>query len=1015
MALTFLHNYLGSIILVIATLFPSVAPSYTDEERERYDEALTELQEGLLEADANGSLDDKLRITTQLIELHEAQEGVFYSATIIAMRLQDRSAILAAMGDWVLAEADLLEAMRVAKNGRYRHDVGERENDLFRVYRSLAEFYLSTGNLKRAYQGYDAARYFRRESIRKRNAAVAENARSTNTPEPMIQALLASTESYAAREWSEGNFLKRLGVFGEAGDSLRAELQAIDRNWEFNNEDSAQSANRTSVVTQHLQSRIRILLDLAELSLRDTRKADARVQLAEATEDIDKAIALIEANPTGITPTDPEAFREAGLPEEVIEKMEREMAAEFEKIEVYTTAAVTHDLEVLRYLKYVRGAEILFQAGDKDTAFSRIKEGLEISRFSEIHKERSFLFPGSTIRPEEAFRLYGDISAALGETEEAQNAYAEAKAISERSYPENHPVILEIEERIAFLAVTETDGLDTSEIHRIIESRMESIRKITSFGTDRQRLAYRSTFDLWGAFATLGRTSDLADMVVGTKGVILESILDDRNLLRLAEQDGDSKAASELRRLRRELMEVELRAERTADSTADRIQRDIAAIEQQLRAAHGTEETSSAALAVSYLDVASSLPDHSVVADFISYQHYHSPGVSKRHYGTLIFRKGQEPVFLGLGPAESLDLLIEEFSARCRNGNEADLEASIRKISGRLLDPLSPYLGPETESLIISPDGSLAFVPFGILLTAENRFLVEDLEISYVINSRRLLTDKRADAPPRQHAVIVSDPDFDSRPNGGPDTSFDQPNSALAIRGGLGEVKLPSLPGTRKESLLLKEKLESDWGWQVSNLAGNLASETELQKTSSPGILHLATHGFFLPDTSDSGPSQEAASAGGIELTNPMHRGGIALSGANRTLEAWGSGVVENTASDGIISAMELADLDLTSTWLVVLSACDTGVGEAVTGEGVLGIRHGLRQAGADNLLLTLWPVGDLATVNFMETFYEGLAKAEADPAAAITAAQVALLTKTRAANGLAHAVRIAGPFVLSR
>src|SRR5262249_49208403 len=155
--------------------------------------------------------------------------------------------------------------------------------------------------------------------------------------------------------------------------------------------------------------------------------------------------------------------------------------------------------------------------------------------------------------------------------------------------------------------------------------------------------------------------------------------------------------------------------------------------------------------------------------------------------------------------------------------------------------------------------------------------------------------------------------------------------------------------------------------------------------TNSPRILHLATHGFFLPESESHKAGTEWEQVGsetklpgemnpdrkpGVLLKNPMYRSGLALTGAQRTLEAWAKGEVPPGENDGIVTAEEVGGLKLEGTWLVVLSACDTGTGEARAGEGVMGLRRGFIQAGAQNLLMTLWPLNDEITVEIMKEFY---------------------------------------------
>src|SRR5262252_9331851 len=146
---------------------------------------------------------------------------------------------------------------------------------------------------------------------------------------------------------------------------------------------------------------------------------------------------------------------------------------------------------------------------------------------------------------------------------------------------------------------------------------------------------------------------------------------------------------------------------------------------------------------------------------------------------------------------------------------------------------------------------------------------------------------------------------------------------------------------------------------------------------------------------------------------NPMHRSGLALAGAETTIEAWKHDEVPPVENDGIMTAEDVSTLDLQGTWLVTLSACDTGSGVARAGEGVMGLRRGFIQAGAQNLLMTLWPISDETTVQIMTDFYDAAQKT-ANPPKALSEVQRDWLVKIRSEDGLARAVRLAGPFIIS-
>ena len=144
-----------------------------------------------------------------------------------------------------------------------------------------------------------------------------------------------------------------------------------------------------------------------------------------------------------------------------------------------------------------------------------------------------------------------------------------------------------------------------------------------------------------------------------------------------------------------------------------------------------------------------------------------------------------------------------------------------------------------------------------------------------------------------------------------------------------------------------------------------------------------------------------------------MHRSWVALARANETLDEWRSGRIPDPLNDGLLTAEEAAQLPLHETWLVTLSACDTGLGTSQAGEGVFGLRRGFALAGARHVLMTLWPVDDDRTRTFMESFYAD-ALATNDAPGALGRTQRRLLGEWRKQDGAGRAARFAGAFVIS-
>lgn len=179
------------------------------------------------------------------------------------------------------------------------------------------------------------------------------------------------------------------------------------------------------------------------------------------------------------------------------------------------------------------------------------------------------------------------------------------------------------------------------------------------------------------------------------------------------------------------------------------------------------------------------------------------------------------------------------------------------------------------------------------------------------------------------------------------------------------------LPGTQLEVKSI-DSLLTEKAWNVEASYGPQATERNLKGSANPYVLHIATHGFFLQENNHEG-------------VNSMIRSGIILAGVDK----------ESATSndDGVLTAYEATNLQLDSTYLVVLSACETGLGETKNGEGVYGLQRGLKVAGAKYVLMSLWKVNDLATRSLMESFYNNWLSGS-DIHSAFKAAQMELRAK---------------------
>lgn len=385
---------------------------------------------------------------------------------------------------------------------------------------------------------------------------------------------------------------------------------------------------------------------------------------------------------------------------------------------------------------------------------------------------------------------------------------------------------------------------------------------------------------------------------------------------------------------------------------------------------------------------------------------------------------------IDLGEAEPIDRMIELFRSgvcaaplarnmvrRPSGDSPVSPEQAGQQLRAAVFDPLIAFLG-DCRSLLLSPDGPLTRLPFAVLPDAEGRLLMDIYQMSYVNAGRDVLGFGTASSGVPSAALVVTDPDFDlaghksqpaSRKAGFWSRLFNWRKSS-APPPSASAPQVPShdrhsrdlprdryhfdrLPGTRREGERIAALLGVQPWQHVTALEGRLKRECR-----SPRILHLATHGFFLEDQKHD-PNQEQRGlglAGGMDRLsgplpeNPLLRSGLALAGANTWLRG---GVPPEEAEDGLLTAEDVSGLDLLATELVVLSACETGLGEVRTGEGVFGLQRAFTLAGAKTLVMSLWSVPDDATRELMEDFYKRILAGEGR-ADSLRNAQLALRTK---------------------
>jgi tetratricopeptide (TPR) repeat protein len=373
-----------------------------------------------------------------------------------------------------------------------------------------------------------------------------------------------------------------------------------------------------------------------------------------------------------------------------------------------------------------------------------------------------------------------------------------------------------------------------------------------------------------------------------------------------------------------------------------------------------------------------------------------------RHYIVFVLHADRldHVAMIDLGSTARIDRMILFFRKAVMTMEPESAEKTVgARLRKAVFEPLQPSL-KNKHTLILARDGNLALLPFEILPAADGGRLVDHYEISYVGSGRDVLRFR--DTPETQFGsgpVVVADPDFDMDDAGTPlDDSGGRVLRSLDFNS-TNVKKFVRLEGTQEEGRRVGERLG------VQPLTGRDALEGRVKSVRSPSILHLASHAFFLQRCKESqsiSPPQSpelTEGAGMLEglarlqrLENPMLRSGIALAGANLTLA--GKNIDMKDAEDGILTAADIvSELELSSTALVVLSACETGLGEVEVGEGVFGLSRSFGLAGAQTLVMSLWQVDDTITQETMDLLYANVAEGRTC-SAAVREAQLAMKMK---------------------
>ena len=383
----------------------------------------------------------------------------------------------------------------------------------------------------------------------------------------------------------------------------------------------------------------------------------------------------------------------------------------------------------------------------------------------------------------------------------------------------------------------------------------------------------------------------------------------------------------------------------------------------------------------------------------IEFARYYDDMDSAYHYLALIVKQGgKHPSLIKLCSEDELKRLSPE--------------KELNELYSLLWKPISSQL-TGVKTIYYTPTGLMNNVSFQALYedkTEGREYLIDKYSLNQLTSTRYLALGlkKRAQEPIETNIALFGGVNYNDFPEAKSDSlnplsveaAFLYKN-VIANRSSDNDARAGAayLPGTKKEVENIAGLLKAN-NWNVSIVEGKNASENKVKAfegKNGRSILHIATHGFAFPDKDENKKKSALALENGNQRykasDNPMIRTGLLFSGANLTWRGKGDSLLKITNEDGVLTAYELSQLDLSNTKLVVLSACETGKGAIQGSEGTFGLKRALKLSGVDNMIVSLWKVPDDATMEMMTLFYVELAKTKL-PVSAFETAQRAMRIK---------------------
>lgn len=594
-----------------------------------------------------------------------------------------------------------------------------------------------------------------------------------------------------------------------------------------------------------------------------------------------------------------------------------------------------------------------------------------------------------------------------GRYADAEPVFQRILAIHEKMLGPNHPDLATDLTNFGLLYEYQNKYAQAEPLfQRAFDNLFQQFEYEFAYMTEKERLSFLDTVadDFPAYFSFVHRFHDKDPELIGSmynlllweKGFVAGSVADMRRQIEASGDAGALKLLNELTEKRTQIATLLNQQPQDRDAwrkQIDQLRVEADETEKALVARSSTFAEHRKLERATWQQVRDGLKPGDGAVEFARFRFYDTDWMDKSYYVALVVthETKDEPEYIFLGTDAQIEGdAITHFQQQLRTrGVVAEQTAAALPGEGAyavIWKPLEPALSG-VKRIYLSPDGILNQIPLGIIPSADGALEMEKYDLRVVSSTRDIL--RTPPVPGAETALLVGDPLFslseDQQRAALEKIAAAQPeNHALSAveegelsRDGGSGAALPSLPGTGAEVNAIAQLMQQRQ-WKTEIYIGDRALKSVVEAASSPRVVHLATHGFFLSDQQiknseflsakgDENASGDPSGNSSDEREDPMLRSGLYFAGADRALQGKPTA---NGLDNGVLTALEAGNLNLEGTELVVLSACNTGQGDVKNGEGVFGLRRALQEAGAGEVLMSLWSVPDEETLELMKLFY---------------------------------------------